>query len=92
MARAVAQVKKQKMSVREAALEYGVKRSTLHHIVRGKVAEEVGRPNVLDKEEEKIIVERLLLMSEVKQTSSAVCRIKGKQLLGELATALSRWC
>jgi transposase-like protein len=65
MARAVAQVKKQKMSIREAALEYGVKRSTLHDIVRGKVAEEVGRPNVLDKEEEKIIVYRLLLMSEV---------------------------
>ncbi len=64
MARAVAQVKKQKMSVREAALEYGVKRSTLLDIIRGKVAEEVGRPNVLDKEEEKIVVERLLLMSE----------------------------
>ena len=64
MARAVAQVKKQKMSVREAALEYGVKRSTLHDIVRGKVAEGVGRPTVLDKEEEKLIVERLLLMSE----------------------------
>jgi hypothetical protein len=64
MARAVAQVKKQKMSVSEAALNYGVRRSTLHDISRGKVAEEVGRPSVLDKEEEKIIVERLLLMSE----------------------------
>jgi hypothetical protein len=63
MARAVAQVKKQKMSVREAALKYVVKRSTLHDIIRGKVAAEVGRPTVLDKEE-KIIVERLLLMSE----------------------------
>ncbi len=50
MARAVAQVKKQKMSIREAALEYGVKRSTLHHIVKGNVAEQVGRPTVLDKE------------------------------------------
>jgi hypothetical protein len=38
MARAVAQVKKQKMSVREAALNYRVKRSTLHDIIRGKVA------------------------------------------------------
>jgi hypothetical protein len=48
-------------SVREAALEYGVKRSTLHDIIRRKVAEEVGRPTVLDN---KISVERLLLMSE----------------------------
>jgi hypothetical protein len=45
-------------------LIYGVKRSTLHDIIRGKVAEEVGRPTVLDKEDEKIILERLLLMSE----------------------------
>ena len=37
MAKAVAQVKKNKMSIREAALEFGVKKSTLHDIVKAWV-------------------------------------------------------
>lgn len=63
MNKAIRQVQSHKMSVREAALEYGVKKSTLQDRVREKVTDKLGRPTVLEREEEIILVERLVLMA-----------------------------
>jgi transposase-like protein len=64
MARAIEQVKKKRMSIREAAKEYEVPRATLHDRVKENVKETLGRPTVLSNEEESMITERLLLMGE----------------------------
>jgi len=60
--KAYEEVKDGKMSERAAALAYGVPRSTLKDKLAGRVVNETaGRPPVLSKEEEDLIVERLII-------------------------------
>ena len=59
---AVAAVKEQHKSVREAAAEFAVPRSTLSDWVTGVTKNELGRPIELEEEEEKILVERCELL------------------------------
>ena len=59
---AVAAVKEQHKSVREAAAEFNVPRSTLSDWVTGVTKYKVGRPVELDKEEEDILAERCELL------------------------------
>ena len=59
---AVAAVKEQHKSVREAAAEFSVPRSTLSDWVTGVTKNELGRPIELEEEEEKILVERCELL------------------------------
>ncbi len=60
---AVEAVKQKKMSVREAAHEFKVPKSTISDRIQGK-HESLGRPTELSAEEEEILVERLTLMAD----------------------------
>ena len=61
---AVREVKAKRMTAREAAKEFNVPRTTIGDKITGRFATaKPGRPTVLQEEEEKILVERLLLMS-----------------------------
>jgi len=52
------------MSLREAAKTFKIPRSTLSDKMAGRVENKAGRPTVLSKEEEKLIVQRIILMGE----------------------------
>ena len=52
------------MSIRVAAEKYCIPKSTLADKVKGLHSKPVGRPTALTKEEEDLIVERLLLLGE----------------------------
>jgi hypothetical protein len=60
--KALAAVRANKMSAREAAKHFGVPRATLGDRLAGRVKDTLGRPTELSHAEETIIVERLLLM------------------------------
>ena len=52
------------MSLRVAAEKFGIPRSTLSDKVKNQHSESVGRPTALTMDEENMLVERLLLISE----------------------------
>lgn len=63
--RAIEEVKEGRMSERRAAREYGIPRSTLKDMIGERVTHDTaGRPPVLSKEEEELIVERLIIHGE----------------------------
>ena len=62
MKKALKAVNNKRMSLGEAAKEYGVPKVTIHDRLRGNTQERLGRPTVLLEEEDAIIVERLKLM------------------------------
>jgi transposase-like protein len=62
--KAVKAIETKKMTLGEAARHYGVPKTTLHDRLNAKAGEKLGRPTELTEEEEKIIVERLVLMGE----------------------------
>ena len=64
MQQAVKEVQEQRMSFRQAAMEYQVPITTLFDRVKEKVSETSGRPTDLSKLEETILVERLLVLGE----------------------------
>ena len=53
-----------KFSLRSAAKEYGVPKTTLENRVKGKSTDELGRPKVLSPDEENVLVERLMLLGD----------------------------
>ncbi len=57
-------IRDQKMNIKRAAITFGVPRTTLHDRLREKVTGDLGRPTVLCKEEESILVERLVLLGQ----------------------------
>jgi transposase-like protein len=61
---AVKEVREHRMSYGQAAAEFGVPKATLHDRVKEKVSETAGRPTVLSKLEETLLVERLLVMGQ----------------------------
>lgn len=60
---AVNAVKEKKMSIREAAKHYKVPKSTICDRLQGKKPK-VGRPQELTEEEEKLLVQRLMVMAD----------------------------
>ena len=58
---AVREVAEKRMSLREAAMHYGVPKATLHDRVKESAGDQLGRPTELSVDEEAIIVERLLV-------------------------------
>jgi hypothetical protein len=58
------EVQEHRMSYGQAATEYGVPKATLLNRVKEKVSETHGRPTVLSKLEESLLVERLLILGE----------------------------
>lgn len=58
---AVNAVREKKMSIREAAKEYKVPRSTICDRIRGK-KETLGRPTEMTADEERLLVKRLMMM------------------------------
>lgn len=61
---AIKAVREKRLSLGEAVREFGVPKTTLHDRLHDRVSGTLGRPTCLSKEEELIIVERLLLMGE----------------------------
>ncbi len=61
---AVKEVREQRMSYGQAAAEFGVPKATLHNRVKEKLSETDGRPTVLSKLEETLLVERLPVMGQ----------------------------
>ena len=64
MAEAITAVKNKEMSIRQAAGFYGVPKSTLQSRANDLTTDRLGRPTVLTQVEEKLLVERLILMGE----------------------------
>lgn len=62
--KALDEVKKKKLSLNEASKKYKISKGTLSHKLRGKYKSSVGRPPVLNSEEEKNIVRILLKTAE----------------------------
>jgi hypothetical protein len=63
--KAIIEVQNGRMSEREAASTYGVPRSTMKDRLADRVTRETaGRPTVLSKGEEELIVERLLMLGK----------------------------
>ncbi len=61
---AINAVKEKRMSMSEAARHYKIPKTTLSDRLHERVSESLGRPTVLSREEELIIVERLQMMGE----------------------------
>ena len=64
MEQAIAAVKSKEYSVRQAAERFGVPKSTLQSRAQDKTTDRLGRPTVLTQVEEKLLVQRLVLMGE----------------------------
>ena len=61
---AVKEVKEKRMSLGQAAKEFQVPKITLWDRVKDRVSDQLGRPTVLSKMEEQILVERALILGE----------------------------
>jgi hypothetical protein len=57
-------VKDKTMSLREAAQHYGVPKTTLIDRLANRYSDKLGHPTELSKEEEAILVERLIILGE----------------------------
>ena len=64
MEKAMKLVKAKKMTIREASKEFKIPKATLCDKINAKCSSNMGRPTVLTREEEEVIVQRLILMGE----------------------------
>jgi len=64
MQKALEDVREKRLSIRAAAIKYGVPRTTIGDTIKERVGVKLGRPTELNEEEERIIRERLMLMAE----------------------------
>lgn len=62
LSQAVAEVQNKTMTLGEASKHFQVPKTTLHNRVKETVSDQMGRPTELSQEEEKILVERVLLL------------------------------